>query len=217
MTFSLADVPYAWLGAALGGAVVWKVVYELYLSPLGRQKIPGPKLLAVSNAWYQLSMLARRRTFNIHDLFEKYGPVVRVGSGVVAFRDVEIVKEIYRTHRFRKSSWYHGLTFGNIQNSFSTSDPTLHSRCRKFNAPAFRPDNLRKAGSVLNSQMDDLVMRLKTDCEGGQYIDMIQLFPRLTLDILGLTVIGARFDQIATGKDHEFAKNSHEWLLDKLL
>ncbi|EJD34082.1 cytochrome P450 [Auricularia subglabra TFB-10046 SS5] len=178
-------------------------------SPLGRQKIPGPKrVLAVSNAWYQLSRLARRRTFNIHDLFEsqKYGPVVRVGASVAAFRDVEIVKEIYRTHRFRKSSWYHCLTFGNVQNSFSTSDPTLHSRCRKFNAPAFQPDNLRTAGTVLNSQMDDLAMRLRTDCEGGQYIDMIQLFPRLSLDILGLTVIGARFDQIATGKDHEFAK-----------
>lgn len=69
------------------------------------------------------------------------------------------------------------------RNSPYSSDPTLHSRCRKFNSPAFRPDNLRKAGSVLNSQMDDLVMRLKTDCEGGKYIDMIQLFPRLTLDM----------------------------------
>jgi hypothetical protein len=31
--------------------------------------------------------------------------------------------------------------------------------------------------------MDDLVMRLRTDCQGGKFIDMIQLFPRLTLDM----------------------------------
>lgn len=96
MTFSLSDVPYAWIGAALGGAVVWKVIYELYLSPLGRQKIPSPS--TTCSRYAKCSSASRAE-----------------------IRDVEIVKEIYRTHKYRKSSWYAGLTFGGIQNSFSTS------------------------------------------------------------------------------------------------
>jgi len=53
-----------------GGAGVAKVLWNLYLSPLARQRLPGPKWAAVAEIWYYWSQLRQRRSLNIHGLFE---------------------------------------------------------------------------------------------------------------------------------------------------
>ena len=54
--------------AAIG--TVARVIWYLYLSPLARQRIPGPKRAAVSNVWDYWVQVRRRRTSTFHDLFE---------------------------------------------------------------------------------------------------------------------------------------------------
>jgi len=63
------------------------------------------------------------------------------------------------------------------------SDPAYHTRLRRLNAPAFRNDNIRAAGNVLMHEMNALVARLRRDCADGGYVNIIQLFPQLTLDM----------------------------------
>jgi len=63
------------------------------------------------------------------------------------------------------------------------SDPSYHTRSRRLSAPAFRGENLRAAGYALFREMDVLVARLSRDCADGGYVDVIQLFPQLTLDV----------------------------------
>jgi len=121
----------------VGVGVAAKVIWELYLSPLARQRIPGPKRAAVSEIWHTWVQIRGYRTFTFHELFEvsvfrscrddiysgvlqRYGPVVRLGPNRVAFRNIDVVKTIYTTHDFRKSSWWNILTFGGSQNMFST-------------------------------------------------------------------------------------------------
>ena len=53
-------------------------------------------------------------------MLQRYGPVVRLGPNRVAFRNIDVVKTIYTTHDFRKSSWWTVLTFGGSQNMVST-------------------------------------------------------------------------------------------------
>ena len=70
--------------------------------------------------------------------------------------------------------------------------------------------------------MDDLVGSLRRHCANGGFVDVMELFPMLTLDAsvfllllarsvltslfisLGLAVLGVRFNQIATGQVSEF-------------
>jgi len=52
---------------------------------------------------------------------QKYGPIVRIGPNRVAVADPASVREIYRTHAFRKGDAYSSLTFGGTQNSWITS------------------------------------------------------------------------------------------------
>ena len=123
---------------AVGVAAAAKLLWELYLSPLARQRIPGPKRAAVSDLWHYWVQVRLRRTFTFHELFEvrvysertawmryslndqRYGPVVRVGPNRVIFCNIDAVKTIYSTHRFRKSDWWSSLTFGGAQNMLST-------------------------------------------------------------------------------------------------
>jgi len=63
------------------------------------------------------------------------------------------------------------------------SDPAYHTLLRRLSAPAFRGDNIRAAGHVLIEEMDVLVARLRRDCADGSYVNIIELFPKLTLDM----------------------------------
>jgi len=120
------------------GVAAARAIWHLYLSPLARQRIPGPKRAAVSDFWHYWVQLRRRRTFAFHDAFEvsafdgdhlttaltgnvqRYGPVVRTGPNRVAFRNIDTVKILYSSHDFRKSNYSNVLTFGGFHNMFST-------------------------------------------------------------------------------------------------
>jgi len=60
---------------AIGISVTAKVLWELHLSPLGRQHIPGPKWMTISNASHYWLQFRQNRTWVFHDLFE-----VRISS-----------------------------------------------------------------------------------------------------------------------------------------
>lgn len=90
-------------------------VYNLYFSPLS--SIPGPKIAAFSDLWLIFhGALQFRQCKVIHELFETYGPVVRIGPGKVAFKDLGAGKVVYGGSiggsggaRFEKSGWYKSL------------------------------------------------------------------------------------------------------------
>lgn len=104
------------------------MLYNLYLSPLARARIPGPVLAAVLpfDLWLTVHGTLRLRQCRvIHQLFDVYGPVVRVGPRMVVFKDLEAGKVIYGGSlpvsiggargkeggrlRFDKSSYYKGM------------------------------------------------------------------------------------------------------------
>jgi hypothetical protein len=84
-----------------------RAVYNLFLSPLSA--IPGPWYAAVSDLWITTHVLRLRQCKIIHELFETYGPVVRIGPNKVVFRDLSTMRNVYTVHKFDKSSYYKGL------------------------------------------------------------------------------------------------------------
>jgi hypothetical protein len=84
--------------------LVVKSVYSLFLSPL--KDIPGPTLAAVSDLWLTTHLMRFQQTSTIHELFLKYGPVVRVGPQKIAFCNVAAMREVYSQQKFPKSEMY---------------------------------------------------------------------------------------------------------------
>ncbi|KZV94364.1 cytochrome P450 [Exidia glandulosa HHB12029] len=185
------------------GSKVARAVYNAFFSPLA--SIPGPPVAAVSNIWFEWNALRLRRTMAVHEAFERYGPLVRIGPNKLAVANAEEVREIYRSHKFRKSAWYDAIRFGGIHNSISTSEPEFHSMLRRWSAPAFRGDNLRAVSDALREEMQQFVDRIERESARGEAIDMLHLFKLLSLDILGIAVLGTQFDQMKTGQHHPLA------------
>lgn len=84
-----------------------RTFYNLFLSPLSA--IPGPWYYATSDFWLTLHILRLRQCKAIQELFEIYGPVVRVGPNKVVFRDVSTMRNVYSVHKFEKSTFYKSL------------------------------------------------------------------------------------------------------------
>jgi len=87
--------------------ITLRVVYHLFLSPLSA--IPGPWYAAISDFWLTTHVLRLQQCKTVHHLFEKYGPVVRIGPNKVAFRDLTSMRSVYSVHKFDKSTYYKSL------------------------------------------------------------------------------------------------------------
>jgi len=87
--------------------ILLRAIYNLFLSPLSA--IPGPWYAAISDLWITTHVLRLRQCKIIHELFETYGPVVRIGPNKVVFRDLSTARSIYTMYKFDKSSYYKGL------------------------------------------------------------------------------------------------------------
>ena len=83
------------------------VVYQLRLSPLS--SIPGPWYAAISDFWLFSHALRLQQCKTLHSLFDRYGPVVRIGPNKVAFCDLSVTKNVYIAHKFDKSDYYKSL------------------------------------------------------------------------------------------------------------
>lgn len=75
--------------------------YNLLLHPL--KSIPGPWYTAISPTWLAIQDIRFIKAIAIENLFEKYGPVVRIEPNVVAFQDPATLRTVYSaTSRFPK-------------------------------------------------------------------------------------------------------------------
>jgi len=87
--------------------VCMKTIYNLFLSPLCA--IPGPWHYAISDLFLLFHVVRLRQCKHIQELFETYGPVVRVGPNKVVFRDLSTTRNVYSIQKFDKSTYYKSL------------------------------------------------------------------------------------------------------------
>ncbi len=87
--------------------LVIRIIYNLLLSPLSA--IPGPWHYAISDVFLLVHVVRLRQCKRIQELFDIYGPVVRVGPNKVVFRDLSTMRNIYSIHKFDKSTYYKSL------------------------------------------------------------------------------------------------------------
>ena len=76
-------------------ACLLAIVYIYRLERSSLAKLPGPHHTKFTAVWLIYKEFSGSRRLYIHDLHEKYGPVVRLGPNEVSFASPEAVKEIY--------------------------------------------------------------------------------------------------------------------------
>lgn len=83
--------------ATVGLLLVVKLLWDIYISPLG--KIPGPLFAKITNFW-RVIQNHRGHADAIHlELHRKYGSAVRIGPNCVSISDPTLIRTIYSTRK----------------------------------------------------------------------------------------------------------------------
>ncbi|KAF8901790.1 cytochrome P450 [Mucidula mucida] len=182
--------------------IALNIVYNLFLSPLCA--IPGPWYAAVSDMWLTAHVLRLEQCKVIQQLFETYGPVVRVGPNKVVFNDLSTMRSVYSVHKFDKSSYYKSLLTNENDHAMTTLQHSSHSMRRKGYAPHYVPANIAKFQPEMHDPTLELVSTL--DNMGGKTpLECLALFRNLMVDVCVSTSYGYRL-----GAVHKWALNSED-------
>ncbi|KAI0782532.1 cytochrome P450 [Abortiporus biennis] len=163
--------------------------YRVFFSPLAA--LPGPWYAAVSDFWIITHVVRLRQCKTIQQLFDTYGPVVRIGPNKVAFCDVSSMRSVYFVHKFDKSNYYKSLLTNNNDHAMTTLPHAEHAIRKKAYSPHYNPSNLARFQPELHEFSLKLVDTLDR-LAGKTSVGCLDLFRHLMVDVISCTVFGSK-------------------------
>ncbi|KAJ5679171.1 Cytochrome P450 [Penicillium macrosclerotiorum] len=114
------------------------------ISPLSN--IPGPWFTRFTSFWIKYQEFTANRREYIHDLHQKYGPVVRLGPNEVSFTSLDAIKEIYASggSGYDKTEFYTLFKQFKTKTMFSTLHKDDHSKRKRLFAERYAMTNIMK-------------------------------------------------------------------------
>ncbi|KAF6751527.1 cytochrome P450 [Ephemerocybe angulata] len=172
-----------------------RAIYDMFLSPLSA--IPGPWYAAVSDIWIKYHVLRLRQCKTVQQLFEIYGPVVRIGPNKVAFCDLSSMRNVYSVYKFDKSTYYKSLLTNESDHAMTTLDHASHSIRRKSYMPHYTPNNVAKFQPEMHETTLELtaVRSLSQFLEGTagkSSLECLAMFRNLMVDVTIFSLFGYR-------------------------
>ncbi|KDQ63971.1 hypothetical protein JAAARDRAFT_165949 [Jaapia argillacea MUCL 33604] len=167
--------------------IAFVVIYRLWISHLAT--IPGPWYAAISDFWLTTHVVRLQQCKIIHQLFELYGPVVRVGPNKVVFRDTNTMRSVYTVHKFDKSSYYKSLLTNNNDHAMTTLEHAPHAIRRKAYATHYNLANL----SLFQPEMHDSALEVLTTLDviaASRSVDCLALFRQMMVDVVCASSFG---------------------------
>ncbi|KAJ5100196.1 cytochrome P450 [Penicillium angulare] len=144
------------------------VLYRLWFSPLAR--FPGPKL-AAATGWYETYYEIVKKgggqfTFQIKELHERYGPIVRISPWELHIHDSEYYDSLYTSSLGLDKSPHIQHRFGTPSASFSTPENDLHKIRRNAVLPFFSKRRIHEQAAMIQKNVDLICYRFKTEYAG---------------------------------------------------
>ncbi|KAJ7282392.1 cytochrome P450 [Mycena rebaudengoi] len=162
-------------------------IYAALSSPLS--SIPGPWYAAVSNAWLNSHFFRFNQAQALHQLFQQYGPIVRVGPQKVVFCDLESTRNVYTVHRFEKAPVYSNFKIEGVDQSLSLLDNAAHASRRRAVGSHYTAANVARLVPRIHRSTLEAIHRLHVIC-GGTVVDSLDLMRMLMLDITASSTFG---------------------------
>lgn len=134
--------PILFTGIAIVIVLAGYVIYWRYLHPLAQY--PGPLLASLTDLWQVHQFMTLQQPYNLTQLHERYGPIVRYGPDKISITLEEAIQSIYQkgTRLMPKTEFYdaygaaHPNVFGmrdeavsQIHKMIADSTLTTFSRC----------------------------------------------------------------------------------------
>lgn len=147
----------------------------------------------------------------MHELHERYGPVVRLAPNHLSYTDPRAWKDIYG-HRSgpqhahlpeNPKSVVHYREPG-FPRSILDADRDEHARLRRAVAHGFSDRALREQEPLIQRYVEMLVRGLRDASEGGKAVDIPRWYNWITFDVIGDLTFAESFGCLETRSTHPF-------------
>ncbi|GKZ20209.1 hypothetical protein AbraIFM66951_002951 [Aspergillus brasiliensis] len=187
---------------AATAVAIWvlQFAYKLLRSPL--RHIPGPLYTRATRLPLKLSIVTGRRIYFIHNLHQRYGPVVRIAPDEISVSSLPEFKEIHRVgSAFLKTPWYQKFSWDRNPGLFTMRDPKEHAARRKLFARAFSKSELRQIWEpVVKEKVQLAVSQIRGELLRDGTSDVLKWWTFLATDVSGHLMFGESFDMLQYGK-----------------
>ncbi|KAJ5092010.1 sterigmatocystin biosynthesis P450 monooxygenase STCB [Penicillium alfredii] len=188
-------------------AVIWIVqtLYKGLTSPLRR--VPGPFFSNFTRLPLKLATIGGRQLYFIHELHQRYGPVVRISPTEVSVASLDGFKEIHRVGKgFPKGEWYQKLS-QNRAGVFHMRDSKAHAYRRKLFARAFSKSEIRSLWEpVIREKAQLTVSQIQAELKATGVCDVLKWATFFSTDVSGHLMFGESFEMLRLGKKTEYIR-----------
>ncbi|KAI9041494.1 cytochrome P450 [Aspergillus affinis] len=187
--------------------VAGKAVYNVFFHPL--RAFPGPVSHAMSPIPYCYRLLRGRLPFDMLALHEKYGDVVRIAPGELAFAHVDAWKDIHGHQSNGGDECGKWMSFykyaDGTPTSIANAEREEHGILRRQLSHGFSERSMRAQEPLITQYVDLLIRRLHEKCgDGTKSIDMASWYNFTTFDIIGDLAFGKPFGSLENSVYHPF-------------
>ena len=161
--------------------ILYKAVYNLYFHPL--RKLPGPKLWIAFPVLRNVAQMRGQLDFQIRELHETYGDVVRMGANFVSFTSPEAWKDIYGHGHAELPKFFPKGTGIEDEPKIISANARDHFRFRRAMLPAFSDKALGQQEPLIMVYVDLLVEKLRDVAQKGELADMVKWYTLTTFDL----------------------------------
>ncbi|KAK4184282.1 Isotrichodermin C-15 hydroxylase [Podospora australis] len=189
------------------------VIYNLFLHPL--HSYPGPLFMRATRLGYIRRSLKGTLSFEMLDLHQKYGPVVRIAPNELAFCDPQAWKDImgHRTGgpdkqqlEFEKSEKFY-RPVADIPVDIVNAKRDEHALLRRTMAHGFSDRAMREQQPLIKGYIDLLMQKLRKYGQGGkQKVDLAAWYNFTTFDVIGDLAFGESFGCLESEDYHPWVK-----------
>ncbi|KAF3760962.1 cytochrome P450 [Cryphonectria parasitica EP155] len=195
-----------YLALGILGLAVLAYVYSAFSTPLA--KVPGPWYSLFTGQVLKYYGVAGKRAKYVHDLHEKYGPIVRVGPEEVDVADVASVKEIHTVKAtYTKSPKFYSALKAPGENVFNTVDIQYHRQHRKLLSGGFSDASLQSFHPIVEGRVNLAIERMAREMETRGVADVFKWWLFMATDVIGELTFGQSFRMLEHGEKNEYSRN----------
>ncbi|RKP27417.1 cytochrome P450 [Syncephalis pseudoplumigaleata] len=208
--FSLLFDWWPVIAAALAAWLIAKIVQNDVMSPLA--KIPGPWCFLQRRFDMVIGIVCEDAPHRFLRQYHKYGPIFRLDSDSVIVADVEAVRLLHSSNRFRKAEHYKAMEF-HQDNIFSTRDVDYHRKMIRVVGPTFSNSSINGMEAMIyETGVEKLLDKVEKFATSSDTFDILQYITYMTLDIIGKVVFDSSFDLLLAEKVEEAEPPVIKWL-----
>lgn len=154
-------------------ALCLSVLWRAHQSYKRLQHVPGPISYAVTRFRLAYDAWHARSIHEIRHLYQKYGPIVRVGPNQVSFNSLSALRTIYGAGSgFRRTSFYKMFDVYGTPNLFTFASGVAHRDRKKLISHMYSNQKLMEEQSVkmIKRKVQSFLTMLKTEPESASEI-----------------------------------------------